>query len=322
MKSKMLRAAIIAALTLTACSDAQPTAQTAPPAEETDITAAEVSETTTAAPEIQEVSYMEKCKALIEELPPAEILEKRDGVDYPDFQKYTYFSQTAGRETPVNVLLPADYSENREYPVLYILHGYWDNEDWMTRDVVHISVMLNNLIADGQAEEMIVVCPYIFCSKELQYCTGMNTENTLCYDNFINDMFTDVMPFIESKFSVKKDRDHTAITGFSMGARESLFIAFSRPDLFGYIGSACTAPGLIKGTGEPHNLEKSDLVFPAGSEPHVLLLSASEKDGVVGTSPMTNTEHLWHKMSATGHDASSVTPHLYNFMRMIFRSGE
>ena len=59
---------------------------------------------------------------------------------------------------------------------------------------------------------------------------------------------------------------------------------------------------------------------------NVLLLSASESDGVVGSNPMTyhkmltenGTDHLWHLMKDTGHDASSMTPHLYNFLRLIF----
>ena len=70
-----------------------------------------------------EETYMEKYNELHTEMPPEEILEKRDGVEYPKFEKYTYYSRTAERDTPVNVLLPAGYFEDKEYPVLYILHG-------------------------------------------------------------------------------------------------------------------------------------------------------------------------------------------------------
>ena len=273
-----------------------------------------------------EEDYMKQCEKLLTEMPPEEILKEREGVKYPYFEKQTYFSTTAQRDTNVNVLLPPDYSEDKQYPVLYILHGYWDNEDWMTRDNVCLSVMLNNLVADGEAEEMIVVCPYIFCSKDKPYCTGMDTENTLAYDNFINDMMTDLMPFIEKTYSVATGRENTAITGFSMGARESLYIGFTYPDKFGYIGSVCTAPGLVNGTGYPYNLEKDQFCF-TDNAPYLLLLSAADNDGMVKNTPANyhnmltenGTHHLWHTMSKTGHDASSVTPHLYNFMRMIFK---
>ena len=276
-------------------------------------------------------NYMKKCEALLEAEIPGEISTKRaDEIEYPAFEKYYYYSSTAERDTPVNVLLPIGYSEDREYPVLYILHGYYDNEEWMARDNVNLSVMLNNLIADGKAKEMIVVLPYIYCSKDMQYCTGMDTANTLNYDNFINDCLTDLMPFIEKTFSVAKGRENTAITGFSMGARESLFIGFSHPELFGYIGGVCAAPGLIEGTGYPWQLKADELKFEEGMEPEVLLLSAAKNDGVVGSNPATydalmtknGVDHIWHEMVGTGHDASSVKPHLYNYMRMLFKAAE
>lgn len=321
----LLALSLALAIALTGCQS--PENIVAAPNETTDSnTSAETSKTEPEPDEPTEVSYMKKFEDIMTEMPPEEILTRREDTAYPKFEKLHYYSSTAQRDTPVNVLLPADYSEDKEYPVLYILHGYYDNEDWMTRDVVHIGTMLTNLIADGEAEEMIVVCPYIYCSKDMPYCTGMDTQNTLNYDNFINDMTTDLIPFIEENFSTAKGRENTAITGFSMGGRESLFIGFSHPEIFGYIGSVCTAPGLVAGTGEPHQLEVSEFRF-TDITPYLLLLSAAENDGVVGGNPAAyermltrnGTEHLWHTMSRTGHDASSVTPHLYNFMRMIFR---
>lgn len=279
----------------------------------------------TEAPTEQE-HIMDKYNDMIVEIPPMEMQGIREGLTYPEFQKYFYYSNTAERDTPVNVLLPADYSEDKEYPVLYILHGYFDNEDWMTRGAVHISSMLTNLIADGEAKEMIIVCPYIYCSKDMEKCTGMDYQNSLNYDNFINDMMTDLMPYIEENFSVAKGRENTAITGFSMGGRESLFIAVSHPEKFGYVGAVCAAPGLTKGMGDPWQLEESELRFD-DPMPRVILLSAAVNDNVVGQSPYNydriltenGTDHLWHTMEGTYHDASSVAPHLYNYFRMIFQ---
>jgi len=288
--------------------------------EQTDTTAAKIAVSETKG------TYMDKCKDKMIEIPPEEILINREGVTYPSFEKYTYYSQTAERDTPVNVLLPADYSEDKKYPVLYILHGYYCNEDWMTKDIVHISAMLTNLVADGEAQEMIIVCPYIYCSKDMPYCTRMDTRNTLNYDNFINDMMTDLIPFIEENFSVAEGKENTAITGFSMGGRESLFIGVSEPGKFGYVGAVCAAPGLINGTGDPWMLEEDQLTF-GENKPKLILLSAAENDNVVGANPAkykkillnNGEEFIWHSMSNTSHDHSSVTPHLYNYFRMIFQ---
>lgn len=278
----------------------------------------------------QEEISMQHYEKIMAELPPEGIFDLQDGVIYPDFQKYTYYSQTAERESRVNVLLPPDYSEDKEYPVLYVLHGYYDNEDWMARDIVGMSEMLSNLYASGEAQEMIVVCPYIFVSKELAWCTGMNLTNSLCYDNFINDLTTDVMPFIESTFSVAKGRENTAITGFSMGGRESLFIGFQHPELFGYIGAVAPAPGLtpVPGSADhPGQMQAEDMIFEDNA-PYLLLISCSDRDGVVGTYPksyhktltINETEHIWNEIPGTGHDHTSVKPHLYNFCRMIFKN--
>ena len=319
---KSITALLLAAMLLSSCANAE--GQNHP---ENDSNGTQsVQGNSTQNIEEEEVDYMESVKDLIVELPPEDIYKAREGVEYPKFEKHTYYSSTAERDTNVNVLLPIGYDEEKEYPVLYILHGYWDNEEWMARDIVHIPEMLTNLVADGEAEEMIVVCPYIFCSKELAWCTGMDDKNTLAYDNFINDFMTDLKPFIEENFSVSTDREKTAITGFSMGGRESLFIGVRHPELFGYIAACCPAPGLVESTGWPFNLKDDELKFE-DEKPKLLMISYSESDGVVGSNPTTydrilndhDEEHLIHKMTSTGHDHASVSPHLYNLFRMIFR---
>lgn len=273
---------------------------------------------------------MDYYQSLVTEMQPEEIELQREGITYPEFHKYTYYSTTAGRETGVNVLLPPSYSTDRKYPVLYILHGYFDNEDWMARPEVNIRTMLPNLYATGEAREMIIVLPYIYCSKDAVHCTAMNLTNSLRYDNFINDLITDLMPFIENHFSVAKGRENTAITGFSMGGRESLFIGFSHPERFGYIGASCPAPGLVPVADSPMHpgqMDISQLVFPKKEPAYVLLLSAAQQDTVVGLFPhsyrniftQNKIEHIWHFMTQTGHDHMSVKPHLYNFFRMIFK---
>ncbi len=260
---------------------------------------------------------------------PEEILEKKEDFYYGRIKKYYYYSTTAKRRTGVNVLLPDEYSKERKYPVLYLLHGYFDDEDWMADESVGLKRMLGNLTAMGEAKDMEVVMPYIFCSAEKKRCTGMDLENSLCYDNFVNDLIKDLMPFIEKRFSVAKGRENTAITGFSMGGRESLFIGVTHPELFGYVGAVCPAPGLtpMKGSAQhPGQLEEAELCFEAGREPGLLLLSAAEKDAAVGHTPegihrlfqKNHVRHIWNVIPDGGHDASSVRVHLYNYLRMIF----
>ena len=265
----------------------------------------------------------------IVEIPEEGYDQARDGVNYPEFRDYKYFSNTAGRETNVKVMLPNDYSKEKKYPVLYVLHGFFDSERWMARSEVAFSQIITNLQLDGKAKEMIVVLPYIFCSKTLPACTGMDLENCLAYDNFINDLTTDLIPFIESTFSVEKGRDNTAITGFSMGGRESLFISFRHPELFAYIGAVCPAPGLVEIPGSPMHpgqMKENEMKFTS-EKPRILLISSSKADDVVTTFPDSYREilskngepFLTHVMESTFHDHTSVKPHLYNYLQLLFK---
>lgn len=324
---RLLPVLAIASMLLSGCADNTSVESQTTTAEITTTTVVTTSEITTEI--IQEVPYMKQFEEIITELPPEGYEEQLEGVTYSEFQKYTYYSFTAERDTNVNVLLPPDYSEDKEYPVLYILHGFYDNEGWMARPVVNLSTIYGNLLAKGEAEEMIIVLPYIFCDKDMPYCTGMDMANCLAYDNFINDLTTDLMPFIESEFSVASGRENTSITGFSMGGRESLFIGFRRPDLFGYIGSVCAAPGLVEIPGSamhPGQMTAEEMTF-AENNPYLIFISSSKADGVVGSNPdsyrmimsKNDVEYLSHVMERTGHDHTSVKPHLYNFLKMLFK---
>lgn len=286
------------------------------------------SATTTTVPTTSfEQYYMEQCEADMVEVQSTDILTKREDLTYPKFEKYYYYSHTAERKTGVNVLLPPDYSEDKTYPVLYILHGSDDNEDTLAGERYKISVMLTNLIADGDAEEMIVVTPYIYCSKDMPRCTGLDVENWRNFDRFIKDLTKDLLPFINSTFSVDKDRAHTAITGTSVGGRESLYIGFSHPDIFGYIGAVCPASGVVRDVGKPpFTLQPEQFRF-GDISPYLLLISAAEHDDAVLDYPFqyhdmlteNGTQHLFHVMTKSGHDYKSVISHLYNYLRMIFR---
>ncbi len=327
-KNKLLAVLAVIAVIATGCT-AEVDIKTETVSQITSELTSEQTEITTETEAEQEEIDMEQFKDMIVELPPSGYEDKREGVKYSEFQKHTYFSATAGRDTNVNILLPPDYSEDKEYPVLYILHGFYDNEDWMTRSTVNLSTIYGNLLAEDKAKEMIIVLPYIFCDKDMPWCTGMDIANCLAYDNFINDLTTDLMPFIESNFSAAVGRENTAITGFSMGGREALFIGFRRPDLFGYVGAVCPAPGLVEIPNSPMHpgqMTADEMIF-GDEKPYVLLVSSSENDGVVGSSPdsyrniMTENEveYLSHVMKITGHDHSSVKPHLYNYLQFLFK---
>ncbi|MDE6424893.1 MAG: endo-1,4-beta-xylanase [Ruminococcus sp.] len=279
-------------------------------------------------PAVNPTAYMKDAEKSISEYALDGCMEEYSWVEYGTLKKYQYYSTTRERLTNVNVLLPPGYSENEKYPVLYAMHGYWEDEDSLVA-MGKVRNMLGNLISTGDAEKMIVVFPYIYTSKTQEACSGLDLANSLNYDNFINDLTTDLMPYINSNFSVKTGRNNTAITGFSMGGRESLFIGLTRSDLFGYVGAACPAPGLTPGADpsmHPGQLQENQLK-PAYDIPYLLMITGGGNDGTVGNQPSlyhnilnnNGINHIWHSVTSGEHDASSVQPHFYNYLRFIFK---
>lgn len=268
--------------------------------------------------------YTEKIAPLLKETEPAEERNEKPGVQYGTVSKQSYWSTTCNRQKNFNILLPANYSENKKYPVLYAMHGYWQNEDTLideSDESMRTRQIIGNAIASGEAEEMIVVFPDIYSSATQPACTAMDDANNAAYDNFINDLTKDLMPYIESHYPVKTGRDNTAITGFSMGGREALIIGMKRPDLFGYVGAICPAPG-VHDVVSIADFKYNDV------EPYLLLLTAGSNDTVVYSTPsgynddLTNNgvPHIWQYVTGGYHGGNSIRAHIYNYVRWIFKN--
>lgn len=270
--------------------------------------------------------FMTQTEAQILESEPSEATAENSGTQYGTYEKVTFTSAVCGgRQKSMNVLLPAGYTESKEYPVMYALHGYWGNADALldAGDAsLRLRQIIGNAISAGEAEEMIVVFPDIYASATQDACDGLNAKNNAAYDNFINVLTKEIMPYMEANYSIKTGRDNTAITGFSMGGRESLYIGFSRPDLFGYVGAMCPAPGLDTDCISAENLKFGD------TEPYLLMITAGSNDQIVWSTPsgyhniLTNNgvRHIWHYVNGGDHGGKSIRPHVYNFVRAVFKA--
>ncbi len=247
--------------------------------------------------------------------------QEKAGVQYGTLEQKSYYSAFCGREKKYNVLLPAGYSEDKKYPVMYVMHGYWENQDRMIIEgngTMYTKQIIGNAIAEGAAEEMIVVFPYIYSSQTQNDCSAMDDANNVAYDNFDTVLTTELMPLIEKEYSVKTGKANTAITGFSMGGRESLNIGMKHPDLFGYVGAICPAPGAT-GAWKFDSEE---------SAPSLIYITAGGNDTVVYSTPdgyhnnfnKNNVPHIWHYYQNGYHGDNSIHAHIYNFVRFAFKA--
>ena len=129
-----------------------------------------------------------------------------------------------------------DQSSKRNYPVLYLLHGSNDTAaGWVT--VGSANYILDNLIAAGDAKDMIVVMPF---GHAVPYGAPREAaaRNTELFERYLLD---DVMPMIESRFRAKTGSANRAIVGLSMGGGQSLAIGFNNLDMFDAIGAYSAA---------------------------------------------------------------------------------
>ena len=158
-----------------------------------------------------------------------------------------YYSQSLGATNQAIVYLPPSYTPTmgmgmgatpKKYPVFYLISGTTDTEEVYFK-VGRVNYILDNLLADKAAKEMIIVLPYGNPSKlkiaEPQ--TGGAPQTRFGGDVFSKDLINDLMPYIEKNYRTKNDRDSRAIGGFSRGGNQALFNGLSNLDKFSYLCS-------------------------------------------------------------------------------------
>ena len=267
----------------------------------------------------------------IEERCPVTATAARGDVKYGEFSHATYFSNTCGLERGYSILLPADYSNDKQYPVLYLLHGIFGDEYSFSGDASNkIKEIVGNMAADGIIDETIVVCPNMYAASDPEQKPAFDNEACLPYDNFINDLVNDLMPHIESEYSVLTGRENTYLAGFSMGGRETIFITLKRPELFGYVCAISAAPGVVPTQDKfmSHNgqMEESEMKFADGAVvPNVFIICCGTRDSVVGTYPKSyheilttnGSDHIWYEITGADHDNNAIKSGLYNLFKQI-----
>jgi enterochelin esterase-like enzyme len=260
--------------------------------------------------------------------PPEGFDKPREGVAKGELKRVDYDSKTVGVKRWMQVYTPPGYTKDKKYPQLYVLHGIGGNEreEWTRGGVAH--VILDNLIADKKIEPMVVVFP-----------NGNATANPDAGGRggfgggrggpgggfggwgkpFENELLKDIIPYIESNYSVVADREHRAVTGLSMGGGQALNIGLSNLDTFAWVGGFSSAPN----TSPPDQL----LADPekAKGQLKLLYVSCGNKDGLMRVSQGVHTylkeknvPHIWH-VDEHAHDFQHWKKGLYNFAQLIFK---
>ena len=243
----------------------------------------------------------------VQMLDPANVLVQRDGARYSNavliegghadlykesdrpgnVEQVWYHSAENDMIRRLYVYTPYGYDHKKtkvKYPVLYLLHGGGGDEDsWST--LGRTCQILDNLIASGKAKPMLVVMPNgnpnQYASQTLMKPVKQDVRKyNSNFDNYTS-LVADIVPFIEGRYNVIRNKSGRAVAGLSMGGGQSFYIAFRNVDVFsavgvfasGLIGSSAIGgqpfyaeqqiPGMLT---QPEKFNKFDVIYLSSGE--------------------------------------------------------
>jgi len=242
----------------------------------------------------------------------------RDGIAHGRLEMVEYNSKTVGATRKLQVYLPPGYSQDKKYPVLYLLHGIGGDETEWERFVTP-DLILDNLLADGKVVPMIVVMPNGRAQKN-DRAEGDIYKAGPAFANFEHDLLDDVIPAIETRYAAATNRAERALAGLSMGGGQSLNFGLAHLDTFAWIGAFSAAPN----TKAPVELVPDPAAV--AQKLKLLWLSAGNQDGLIRINQgvhaylkQKNVPHIWN-VDGNAHNTPEWKNNFFWFTQQLFKS--
>lgn len=153
-------------------------------------------------------------------------------VPHGNVQQILFNSPSTGEQKRAFVYTPAEYSKNakKKYPVLYLQHGWGEDETaWSNQGCAHL--IMDNLIAEGKCKPFIIVMTYGM-TNGVRY----GTIGSFSPKDFETVLVDELIPYVDSHFRTLANKQNRAMAGLSMGGMETKSITLARPDTFDYWG--------------------------------------------------------------------------------------
>ena len=127
------------------------------------------------------------------------------------------------------VYTPPGYNENKKsYPVLYLQHGWGEDETaWSNQG--HANLIMDNLIAEGNIQPFIIVMTYGMTNS-----ARFGKIREFKIDTFQTVLIDELIPYVDANFRTIAKQSHRAMAGLSMGGMETHTITLNKPDVFSY----------------------------------------------------------------------------------------
>lgn len=243
----------------------------------------------------------------------------RADIPHGKIDTISYSSKTVGAVRKALVYTPPGFSKNKKYPVLYLLHGIGgDEKEWFKNGLPHL--ILDNLYSQKKIQPMIVVLPNGRAMKNDRAVGNiMDADKVQAFATFEKDLLNDLIPFIEGKYPVNKDRESRAIAGLSMGGGQSLNFGLGNLDKFAWVGGFSSAPN----TKLPEQLVPSPA--EARNKLKLLWISCGDNDNLLSFSQRTHdylkkekVPHIFY-IEPGNHDFKVWKNDLYMFSQLLFK---
>ncbi len=244
---------------------------------------------------------------------------ERTNISHGKIDTLIYASKTVGTKRKTLVYTPPGFSKNKKYPVLYLLHGIGgDEREWLKNGSPQ--VILDNLYAEKKLQPMIVVLPNGRAMKDDRAVGNVfDSVKVQAFATFEKDLLNDLVPFIEKKYSVYKNRENRAIAGLSMGGGQSLNFGLGNLDKFAWVGGFSSAPN----TKAPEQLVPDPEM--AQQKLKLLWISCGDNDGLISFTARTHqylkangVRHIYY-IEPGAHDFKVWKNDLYLFSQLLFK---
>lgn len=178
------------------------------------------------------------------------------------------------------VYLPPTYDGKKKFPVLYLQHGWGEDETaWMNQG--RANLIMDNMIAEGKCEPFIIVATY-----GLTNTCVFGRMQEFDWTVFQRVLVEDLVPYIDSHFNTKAEKRYRAMAGLSMGGMETRLCTLAYPQVFGYYGL------LSGGVYSPEDIKSKDQV-------RMIFMSCGSKENPEGVTKAAEA------LRAAGYNAHS-----------------
>ncbi len=253
-------------------------------------------------------------------------------VPHGEVRAVWYDSPTLGTTRRMMIYLPPGYEQSRQrYPVFYLLHGSGGDETvWLEQG--RAAQVLDNLIAEGKAEPMIVVMPNGNVDEKAASSMSDqgNVQPTFAHKNWMDgtfeQSFNDIMNWVDQNYRTRAAKRYRAIAGLSMGGYHSLYISANQPDDFAYVGLFSPAISRMdQGKCKIYDDLEAKLIAQFKQRPKLYWLGIGEKDFLYKDNAefrklldKNRLRYTYHE-SGAGHEWANWRDYLVIFTQQLFK---